>query len=79
MVQLASPALKIPQMSEEVINYVIGRPWDSRDPHNLCVYYLQGEIHRGTIADAMQTLERVHNANPGFEYAVYEVFYRKLS
>lgn len=66
-------------MSEEVINYVIARPWDSCEPNNLCVYYLHGEIHRGTIEDATATLHRVQSANPGFEYDVYEVFYRKLS
>jgi hypothetical protein len=67
------------QMSDEHINYVIARPWDEREPHNLCIYYLHGEIHRGTIEDATRTLERVQTANPGFDYSVYEVFYRKLS
>lgn len=66
-------------MNDETINYVIARPWDERDPNNLCVYYLHREIHRGTIEDAMQTLHRAQTANPGFDYAVYEVFYRKLS
>jgi len=66
-------------MNDETINYLIARPWDERDPNNLCVYYLHGEIHRGTIDDAMQTLHRAQTANPGFDYAVYEVFYRKLS
>lgn len=66
-------------MSDETINYVIARPIDEREPNNLCVYYLQGEVHRGTIEDAMQTLHRAQTANPGFDYAVYEVFYRKLS
>ena len=66
-------------MNDETINYVIARPWDEREPNNLCIYYLHGDIHRGTIEDAMLTLERTHKANPGFEYAVYEVFYRKLS
>lgn len=75
--QLASAM--ITTMSDEVINYVIARPWDTQEPNNLCIYHLHSEVHRGTIEDAMLTLDRVQHSNPGFEYAVYEVFYRKLS
>lgn len=67
------------KMSDEIINYVIGRPWDEREPNNLRIYQLHSEVHRGTIADAMATLERVQRSNPGFDYSVYEVFYKKLS
>ena len=66
-------------MNDEVINYVIARAGDQQEPNNLCIYHLHSQVHRGTIDDAMLTLECVQSTNPGFAYAVYEVFYRKLS
>lgn len=62
-----------------VINYVIGRPWDPKEPDHLSLYMIHNSIvFRGTIEQAQSTLDYV-NAESEEKFDIYEVSMRKIT
>lgn len=65
---------------EHKFNYVIGRPWDDKDPDQLAIYVLHNsEIQYGTPSEADRVLEYVKRMSPNQNWSIYQVTYNKIS
>ena len=66
--------------SEEVIKFVVARPWYPHDPDQLCIYMYQGEIQQGTLETAQGFLSYVKSRSRPDEqdYAIYKVTLTKI-
>lgn len=60
-------------MTEEMFNYVIGRPWDIYNPDGaICTYCYAREVHYGTLRDAEEHKKYVE-AKTGTEEFIYKL------
>lgn len=63
------------------INYVIGYPWNTKKPNDLCIYTYRTEIQSGTMAQAKNFLEYVKRNSEKEDkdkYAIYTVTFTKV-
>lgn len=65
-------------MDKKIINYVVARPWDQKDPEHLAIYSYFHDVQRGTLEDAKNFLEYVKNKDNSEDYAIYIVNFRKI-
>lgn len=66
--------------AEEIIKFVVARPWYPHDPDQLCIYVYGCEIQTGTLDDAKEFLKYVkrRSGNAEHDYAIYKLTFTKL-
>ena len=55
-------------------SYVVGRPWHPNNSNSaICTYTYFGEVHHGTIGEAIEFRDYCNKKNPKEKYRIYQV------